>query len=108
MTPTPKDIDTFEDVNLVAVSGPFELEIIDESPLPHFNPPLPDTFPFCFKEQYIPDNVYFSPLTTLMSSDNTISNTTSTPIVPSTPGVTTISPHVSSVSGAKVLLTTPP
>ena len=50
MNPTPEYTNTSEAESLVEGSEPFELDIIDESPLTPFNPLFLDMFPFILEE----------------------------------------------------------
>ena len=47
---------------------PFEVEVIIESHVPHFNPPLSDTLDYVLQEASITDNVPISPNHIIMSS----------------------------------------
>lgn len=48
--------------------SPFKVEVIEEIPLPHFNPPLLDTLSFGLQEVFVTDSVMISPHRIVMSS----------------------------------------
>lgn len=51
-----------------STTTPFEVEVIDKSMLPHFNPPLLDTLDFVLQEVTTIDSVPISPHCIVMSS----------------------------------------